>query len=81
MSGKPVRLTVPAVEPGLCKIMADGKRTGFILAEFRGWRAVLFPVASALVRPAGSEEVTGKTLGDLRAVLRERVERDGPWWK
>jgi hypothetical protein len=79
---KPVRITFPSYDIGAARIMADGKRAGFCLAEFYRWRAYLFPaLTEGHVRPAGCEEVTGRTLGDLRRVLRERVELKGPWWQ
>lgn len=84
MSGAgPVRLTFPVVEPGLARIVADGKQqVGFVLAEFYCHRAVLWETAD--VRPPNMQDmetVTGKKLGDLRRVLRERVELKGPWWR
>jgi hypothetical protein len=79
---RPPRLTFPSYEPGGVRILAGGKRAGFALAEFSGWRAYLFPALSDRPgRPEGCEEVTGKTLGDLRRVLRERVAEKGPWWR
>jgi hypothetical protein len=86
---KPVRLTFPAYGTGCADILADGKCAGFCLDEGGGaygyarrWRAYLFPSAQdrRMPRPQECEEVTGRTLGELRRALRERVERDGPWW-
>lgn len=78
---KPVRLTFPAYDIGGTDILAKGKRVGFTLAEFKGWRAYLFPKATdRRIREGGEEEVTGRTLGELRRVLRERVELKGAWW-
>lgn len=81
-SGKPVRLTVASCDYGMADIFANGKRVGIAIDEGRGtWRAYLYPVATdRRVRPADCEEVTGRTLGELRRVLRERVELKGPWW-
>lgn len=80
--GKPVRLSFPSYDIGAADIMADGKCVGFALAEFRNWRAYLFPVATdRRIRPAGCEEVTAGKLGELRDTLRERVESEGPWWQ
>lgn len=76
-----VRLTFPAYDIGGVNIMAGGKCVGFCLAEFWNWRAYLFPAATGRRdRPLDCEEVTGKTLRELREKLRERVEVDGPWW-
>jgi hypothetical protein len=36
--------------------------------------------ARALAGPEGCEEVTGRTLGELRRALRERVAEKGAWW-
>lgn len=77
--GKPVRITFPSYDIGAADILCAGKRVGFCLAEFKNWRAFLFPVAGRH-RPEGCEEITGRTLGELRKVLRERVELKGPWW-
>jgi hypothetical protein len=81
IGGKPVRITFPSYDIGSTDIIWLGKRVGFCLAEYRNWRAYLFPEATdRRVRPEGCEEVTGRTLGELRRVLRERVELKGPWW-
>lgn len=86
---KPVRLTFPGYGPGTADILAGGKNAGFCLDEGGGaygyprrWRAYLYPAAQdrRMPRPVACEEVTGKTLGELRRVLRERVEVKGPWW-
>lgn len=78
---KPVRLTFPAYDIGGTDILAKGKRVGFTLAEFKGWRAYLFPEATdRRIRPEGCEEVTGESLGELRKFLRKRVADEGPWW-
>jgi hypothetical protein len=82
MSDRPARLTFPSVDIGLAWIIADGRhQVGFALAEFRGWRARLWPAPD--IRPArmqDCEEVTGKTLAELRETLRKRVADGGPWW-
>ena len=79
--GRPVRLTFPSYDIGAADILADGKQAGVVLAEFKFWRAYLYPVlADRRIRGGGEEEVTGKTLGELRRVLRERVELKGTWW-
>lgn len=78
---KPVP-TFPSYDVGGTDIIAAGKRVGFTLAEFKGWRAYLFPVATdRRVRPADCEEVTAGKLGELRGLLRERVALKGPWWQ
>lgn len=81
--GKPVRLTVASYDEGTADIFANGKRVGIALDEGRGtWRAYLYPVATdRRVRPEGCEEVTAGKLGELRDMLRERVELKGPWWQ
>jgi hypothetical protein len=77
----PVRLTFPSYDTGAVNILADGKCAGFALAEFYGWRAYLFPVLTeSRMRPDECEEVTAKTLGELRKLLRERVAERGAWW-
>jgi hypothetical protein len=67
----------------MADIFANGKRVGICLDEGRGtWRAYLYPVATdRRIRPAGCEEVTGRTLGELRRTLRKRVADEGLWWK
>jgi len=79
---EPVRLTFPLYDFGAADILANGKRAGICLDEGRGvWRAYLYPVlADRRVRADGCEELTARTLGELRRVLRERVELKGPWW-
>ena len=76
------RLTFPSYDVGTADILADGKNVGFCLAEFWNWRAYLYPAAQdrRMPRPAGCEEVTGRTLGELRGALRERAAANGPWW-
>lgn len=83
MTGRPVRITFPPYDIGAAGIVAGGKYVGLALDEGRGrWRAYLFPSAQdrRMPRPAGCEEVTARTLGELRRVLRERLELKGPWW-
>ena len=78
---RPVRLTFPAYDIGAADILADGMHAGICLAEFYLWRAYLYPaLAGSRIRVEVCEEVTAKRLGDLRRVLRERVELEGPWW-
>lgn len=79
----PVRLTFPAYDIGAADMLASGKHVGLCLDEGGGrWRAYLYAAAQdrRAPRPAGCEEVTGRTLGDLRRELRERFELKGPWW-
>jgi hypothetical protein len=79
--GKPARITFPGYDIGAADITWKGKRVGFCLAEFYCWRAYLFTEATGKrTRPADCEEVTARTLTELRRVLRERVELKGPWW-
>jgi hypothetical protein len=89
-SGKPVRLTFPGYGPGTADIMADGMNAGFCLDEGGGahgyptrWRAYLYPAVQdrRVPRPQGCEEVTGRTLGELRFALRKRVADEGAWWQ
>ncbi len=81
-NGKSVRLTFPSYDIGSADILAGGKRAGIVLAEFYCWRAYLYPALSdRRIRLTGEEEVTGRTLGELRRALRERVELKGPWWE
>lgn len=81
--GKPVRLTFPSYDIGAVDILVSGKRAGICLDEGRGaWRAYLYPaLADRRVRADGCEEVTGRTLGELRETLRARLELKGPWWQ
>jgi hypothetical protein len=80
--GKPVRLTFPGYDLGAADVYANGKRVGLCLDEGRGrWRAYLYPVATGRrIRLGGEEEVTGRTLDELRRALRERVAEKGAWW-
>jgi len=86
---KPVRLTFPAYDVGAADILAGGRTVGFCLDEGGGtrgharrWRAYLYPAAQGrrTPRPENCEEVTRRTLGDLRRELRQRVELKGRWW-
>ena len=80
--GKPVVITFPSYDQGGTDIMSGGKRVGFTLARYWDWKAYLFPEATdRRMRPADCEEVTARTLTELRRVLRERVELKGPWWQ
>ena len=79
--GKLVRLTFPSYDVGSTDILVGGKRAGIILAESRCWRAYLYAaLTDRRIRLGGEEEVTARTLAELRRVLRERVELKGPWW-
>jgi hypothetical protein len=89
MAERPVRLTFPSYDIGAADILADGKSVGFCLDEGGGshgyskrWRAYLYPApqASRTPRPVKCEEVTGRTLGELREELRRRAELKGAWW-
>jgi hypothetical protein len=81
VSGRRERLTFPPYDIGAADILAGRKQVGIALAEFKGWRAYLYPVAAGRrIRPDGCEEITGETLGELRRVLRERVANGKPWW-
>jgi hypothetical protein len=89
MSDRPVRLTFPAYGPGAADILAGGRSVGFCLDEGGGshgyarrWRAYLYPAAQdrRMPKPDGCEEVTARTLAELRETLRERVETRGQWW-
>jgi hypothetical protein len=75
-------LTFPAYDAGAADILVAGKHAGICLAEFWGWRAYLYPAAQdhRMRLATDCEEVTGRTLGELRAVLRSRVAGNGPWW-
>lgn len=79
---KPVRITFPSYDQGSADIMAGRRQVGIALAEYENWRAYLYPVAQdrRMPRPEGCEEVTARTLGELRRELRERGALKGPWW-
>lgn len=86
---KPVRITFPGYDVGAADILAGGRSVGFCLDEGGGslgyprrWRAYLYPAAQdrRMPKPEGCEEATGRTLGELRRELRERVEVKGRWW-
>jgi len=80
VSDRPVRLTFPAREPGARKIMADGLQVGHMLAGHTGkWTAYLWAVrCDPHMGMAG--EVKAGSMAEARAEVRERVEREGPWW-
>jgi hypothetical protein len=82
VADKPIRLTFPAYDVGAADILAGGKSVGFCLDEGGIWRAYLYPAAQErrAPRPGKCEEVTARTLADLRRELRERVEVKGRWW-
>lgn len=80
--GKPVRLTFPSYDTGAADIMHAGKIAGIVLDEGGRWRAYLYgTLRDRRVREGGEEEVAGRTLGEVRETLRERVEVEGPWWR
>jgi hypothetical protein len=80
--GRPVLITFPPCDAGTTDIRSGGKRVGIAVAEFKGWRAYLFPeAADRRIRAGGEEEVAAGSLTELRRVLRERVADEGPWWK
>lgn len=81
--GKPVRLTFPGYDIGAADILVTGKRAGICLDEGRGiWRAYLYgALTDRRIRVDGCEEVTARTLRELRDTLRERVALKGPWWQ
>lgn len=79
--GKPVRITFPGYDIGAADIMTEGKNAGICLDEGNLWRAYLYTsLTDRRIRLGGEEEVTAETLGELRRVLRKRVEDEGPWW-
>ncbi len=79
--GEPVRLTFPSYDVGAADILADGKRAGVCLDEGGQWRAYLYAsLTDRRVRLGGEEEVTARTLGELRETLRKRVDAEGSWW-
>jgi hypothetical protein len=82
MADRPVRITFPSYDIGAADILADGKHAGICLDEGRRWRAYLYAAAQdrRAPRPVGCEEVTRRTLSDLRRDLRERLVLKGPWW-
>lgn len=81
-AGCPVRLTFPAYDVGAADILASGRHIGMALDEGGRWRAWLYAVAQdrRMPRPEKCEEVTARTLKELRRDLRERVELKGSWW-
>ena len=83
MTGVPaVRLTFPSYDVGATDILVMGMRAGICLADNKGWKAYLYPaLTDRRIRMGGEEEVTAETLGELRKVLRERVDLKGPWWQ
>jgi len=83
LAAGPVRLAFPSYDRGAADILAGGKHAGICLDEGSGrWRAYLFSsLSSSRIRLGGEEEITGRTLGELREKLRTRVAERGPWWK
>lgn len=80
--GRPVKLTFPSYDVGAADILASGRHVGMALDEGGRWRAWLYAAAQErrTPRPARCEEVTARTLVELRRDLRERVELKGQWW-
>jgi hypothetical protein len=76
---RPVRLTFPANDSGWRRIMAGALQVGYVRRDCR-WTAYLW--AHADDRHGGSADapVSGESLAEIRAGLRERLERKGPWW-
>ena len=79
---KPARITFPAYDVGAVDILSGGRHVGMALDEGGRWRAWLYAAAQdrRTPRPVDCEEVTARTLAELRRDLRERVELKGPWW-
>lgn len=75
---RPVKLTLPAREPGARRIMADGVQVGVCLQmHTRKWRAYLWQRPGIV---GFAREVKADTVAELRAVIGERLESGGPWW-
>lgn len=80
-----MRLTLPAAEPGMRYILADGVKVGHVVDvwspqdPWRGaWEATLHSVPG---RPSpGDVKVCCLRLADLRAELEDRLATKGPWW-
>jgi hypothetical protein len=83
MADHAVRLTFPSYDVGAADILANGRQVGICLDEGGGrWRAYLYSaIQERRIRTGDCEEVTGRTLGDLRRALRKRVAEKGPWWR
>lgn len=80
MPDRPIKLTVPPVDPGFAEIKANGVLVGFATADFyRRWTAKLLTQAGN--RNSGYADVVIKaSLRELRAALRDRLAEKGPWW-
>ena len=77
-----MKLTLPPYDIGATDIRVDGRKVGYALGEFHGWRAYLWAdLAGTEEYPDPSEQVYVRgRLKDLRARLRARLEETGPWW-
>ena len=80
-----MKLTLVSVEPGLCRILADGMKVGHALAVWsnsgphhQAWEAHLY--ASLLYSDIDRDIVRRLRLGELRDELRTRLAEKGPWW-
>lgn len=81
MPDRPVRLTVPSNDEGWARIVADGVQVGHVNRGGNGrWQAWLWAHAGDHAGGNADVPVVRGRLGDVRAVLRERVEQRGPWW-
>ena len=78
---RPVRVTLPAREPGARRIMAGGVQVGHALVGHRKrWTAYLWNAPSdPHMGIAG--EVKGADLRNLRDLLTERLASRGAWWR
>lgn len=77
------RLTFPSYDRGAADILAGGEQVGICLDEGGGrWRSYLYKGAQdgRIRTQVICEEVTARTLGELRRLLRDRVAAEGPWW-
>ena len=80
-----MRLTLPAAEPGMRYIVADGRKVGHAVDVWSpqdpwggAWEATLH---SAPGKPdPGDEKVCCLRLAHLRDELRARLAERGPWW-
>lgn len=84
-----VKLTFPGTAPGEVRIRVylDGKPAGPALVvghairDASGWDVHLWPSVNEFPFAQRAVMTRAKTLPGLRAVLLERIERDGKWWK
>lgn len=76
----PVRLTFPFYDPGSCWVVADGQRVAHCLADHQQvWTARLWCVPEK-PHDGFAGMVQGRKMAGLRQAVRERLEKDGPWW-